>query len=334
MTTGEELESLRPTWNRIEARASELNPFLSWDWQWAWWRSFGAGRQLRCLVVYADSEPLGVAPMFSEAAHPERLLPLGSGELSDHLGLLLVAGSGPRVAPAVLSHLLAGAGWAAAEFHHLPDASEALSSLVAAVGGLPLAHQLGQDAVSPKVELAASFDEFVGERLGKKDRHELRRKLRRMDTEAPGWRCVDDREIGLEPALDHFLRLLRASGPHKERFLTGPVETFIRTAARAMRERGWLRLQLLQAGDRFIAATMGLTSSGTWRLYNSGYDPEQAALSPGLVAVAMGIRVAIGEGCRGADFLRGDEPYKYHLGAVDRPLWRLQVSRDAGGERA
>ena len=65
---------------------------------------------------------------------------------------------------------------------------------------------------------------------------------------------------------------------------------------------------------------------------DSAIDPEQAALSPGLICVAEGIRIAIDEGCQVADFLRGSEAYKYHLGAKDEPLWRLHLTVAEGKE--
>ena len=43
--------------------------------------------------------------------------------------------------------------------------------------------------------------------------------------------------------------------------------------------------------------------------------------------VACYIQRAISLGRKRVDFLRGDEPYKYELGAIDAPIERLLVGR-------
>ncbi len=212
------------------------------------------------------------------------------------------------------------------DLHLLLDSSPALGALRRAARQLELGEELTQQEVSPRVRLGGDFEEFVSGRLNKKDRHELRRKLRRLDSERPDWSLVTEADLGAEDAIEAFFPILRASGPHKVEFLTPDVEAFIRSASRRLHERGWLRVQFIKAEGQLIGATLGFTVSGTWNLYNSGYQPDAASLSPGFLCVSEGIRVAINEGCTTADFLRGNEAYKYHLGAVDEPLWRLQIS--------
>jgi len=329
ITTSDGLRRLRPEWNEVEAAGEPINPFLSWDWQWGWWKVFGADRDLRCLVVSDSDQVLGIVPLQSKSAGRPVWGFGGGAELSDHLGFLFRPSRGAEVAAAALEHLFHSESQespAVLDLHYLLDGSPALEALGQAAEQLEVGQELTQEEVSPQVILDGDFEEYLTQRLNKKDRHELRRKVRRLDSEQPEWSLITQKELGLEAAIDAFFPILRASGPHKAEFLTPEVETFIRSACRSFEERGWLRLQFIKAGGKLTAATLGFTVSGTWHLYNSGYQPEAAALSPGLLCVAEGIRVAIDEGCHTADFLRGSEAYKYHLGAVDKPLWRLRLS--------
>ena len=66
---------------------------------------------------------------------------------------------------------------------------------------------------------------------------------------------------------------------------------------------------------------------GTYLLYNSGYDPEKSALSVGLLNKVFTIQEAIKLDVKEYNFLRGTERYKYHLGASDRSVFDLVVSR-------
>ena len=70
---------------------------------------------------------------------------------------------------------------------------------------------------------------------------------------------------------------------------------------------------------------MGFVYRGKLLLYNSGYDPAENALSPGFVMMGEEVRLAIQQGMSEVDFLRGDEKYKYDLGAKDRQLVHLTV---------
>ncbi|HQU46620.1 MAG TPA: GNAT family N-acetyltransferase, partial [Pirellulales bacterium] len=58
--------------------------------------------------------------------------------------------------------------------------------------------------------------------------------------------------------------------------------------------------------------------------YQSGIDPAALGFEPGRLAMIATLRMAIEEGYRAFDLLRGDEPYKAHWRAHPRPS--LQVS--------
>ena len=62
-------------------------------------------------------------------------------------------------------------------------------------------------------------------------------------------------------------------------------------------------------------------------LYNSGYDPEMSFYSVGLLMNAICLKDAIEQGAVYFDFLRGSEPYKYHLGGKNHTLYQMVVTK-------
>ena len=90
---------------------------------------------------------------------------------------------------------------------------------------------------------------------------------------------------------------------------------------------GISRLYFLEVDGERAATSICFVHGGSQMVYNSGYDPGQRALSVGLINHAFCIKIAIENGIRYFDFLRGNEPYKYHLGAHDRSLYNLVVTR-------
>ena len=83
---------------------------------------------------------------------------------------------------------------------------------------------------------------------------------------------------------------------------------------------------LLLDGER-AASLLCFRYEDTVFVYNCGYDPRFSRLSPGLAVFARVIEEAMSDGYRRFDFLRGEEDYKYRLGAVNQPINRLQVTR-------
>ena len=66
-------------------------------------------------------------------------------------------------------------------------------------------------------------------------------------------------------------------------------------------------------------------SCNEWWLYNSGYDPSYSFYSVGLLLKAQSIHWAIEQGKKKYDFLRGNERYKYDLGAKNLRLYRIEI---------
>ncbi|HUY96207.1 MAG TPA: GNAT family N-acetyltransferase [Verrucomicrobiae bacterium] len=329
LSTGDELPRLRDDWRRLQATVRPLNPFLSWEWQWSWWEGFGSTFSPAWLVFRADAEVRGILPLHRDRAGASSLRIGGGLTLSDHLGFLAAPGWEAEVAAATVEWVAAGPSGGGLDLHFLPEDSPSLVELRAAaqLAGVPVSDV--PEEVSPYLDVPSDFEAYLETGLGKKDRHELRRKRRRLDQEHPGWRAVAHAEVGLDAALDHFFALHRASHPDKAAFLTLENVAFFRGLARRLDEVGWLRIQLLVTADGPVAATFGFTVDRTWYLYNSGYDPAAARWSVGLLCVAEGVRAAIAEGCTRCDFLRGAEPYKYHLGARDRVLHHLRLGSGA-----
>lgn len=321
------MRELRSAWAELELVGAAPNPFLSWDWQWSWWEVFGADYRPRHLVVREGGSVIGVVPLCEAKESPGVLVFAGGPNLTDRLGFLALPGREAEVARATLGWAVEeGAGDVNLDLHFLPEGSATLEALLGQAKEFQLQAIPEPEEVCPGLDLATDFEGYLTNSLNKKDRHELRRKLRRLEQERPGWRMVPAGEVGLAAAVETFLRLLAASGAHKQAFLTESITRFFQLVAQRLDQRGWLRLQILQSGEDDLAGIFAFRVGQTWYLYNSGYDPAFASLSPGLLCVAEGIRGAIAEGCTRADLLRGDEGYKYHLGAVDERLIHLRIT--------
>jgi CelD/BcsL family acetyltransferase involved in cellulose biosynthesis len=186
---------------------------------------------------------------------------------------------------------------------------------------------LAREDVCPQIELPSSWEEYLSTHLDKKQRHELRRKMRRAEDEVKvNWRWVD--AGGFNDGMEAFFRLHKASHPDKEAFMDERMQRFFREVARAALEKDWLRLGVLEYNGESVASYLCFDYGSDRLVYNSGFDLRlYGTLSPGIVLLGYLVRDAIGTGRKRFDFLQGNERYKYDMGARDTEVMRLVVQR-------
>jgi CelD/BcsL family acetyltransferase involved in cellulose biosynthesis len=319
----EELDRLEPEWRELLPRAGMNKLFASPAWLRVWWEVFGEGREMILLSVRRDGELAGIVPLMREDAH---LRFAGDTEICDYMDLIALPGEEEAVLSAALRSL-GEEPWRDLTLWAVPEGSPTIDALrrLAPQHGLSVAVE--REDVCPQIDLPATWEDFVGG-LGKKDRHELRRKLRKLSQggEVELEALVEPADV--EAAFDEFLRLYRESRSDKAAFMTEQMETFMRRMVSAMAAEGRIELIFLTLGGVRTAAVLCFREDGETLLYNSGYDPAYSYLSVGLLSKALALRKAIEEGKRRFDFLRGPEPYKYDLGARDLTVYRCTVRRN------
>lgn len=311
-------------WKGLVARTAFPSPFLSWPWQTAWYGAFGEGRRLSLLGVRDHAgEVVALLSLYEHADGESRFV--GGMDVSDYLDVIAPAGSEEEVWSALLQGR--GASTDVWDLHAIRGGSPTavLLPALAPAYGLTAECQLAERC--PVLDLPGSWDAFLA-RLTSKHRHELLRKMRRLDRELPGTAANSyAAPADVAARLDDFLTLHRGSRTGKARFMDGRMAQFFRTAIVGLAERGMARLWLLERDRRALATFVCLEWPGHVGLYNSGFDVQLAAVSPGIALLGHVVRDAIERGIGRLDFLRGEEPYKLAFGASPEDLYRIRVSR-------
>ena len=312
-------------WNRLVERCRAPVPFATWQFQTAWLRAFAPGPLHLLAAQDGAGEWVGVLPVY-ETPTPEGpvLRLVGGTDIADYLDLIAVAGREEEVWKAALP-ALADLTWRTVDLRPVHAASATpglLAGLTAAAG---LSCRVDVEDRCPVIDLPETWDGYLAGLSGK-DRHELRRKLRRAEAGQPRV------EVARTPAamaalMDGFVALHRRSKVGKARFMDDSMEAFFREFGPALAAAGLAALWMLWLEERPVAALFCLEQAGTVSLYNSGFDPAARAMSPGVVLIARTIEDAITRGFRRYDFLRGEEPYKYEFGAVATDVLRVTLER-------
>ncbi|MBA3877575.1 MAG: hypothetical protein C0498_11715 [Anaerolinea sp.] len=264
----------------------------------------------------------------------------GASYHADYATILANPADLPAVADALVAHLAEATrpagpeqAWDVVDLRRLRCEDPVADALAAAFRRREMAEgwtlNLEREDVCPVATLPAggTFDEYLGT-LDKKERHEIRRKVRRA--EAAG-------EVVLAESADPLADLEAFIDLHQRRWgadgLFPPTEggaqsrVLFRRLFELFGPGGALRLSFLTVGGRRIAAGVHFETADAILYYNAGVDPDARDLSPGVVMVERFLRRALERGQRRMDFLRGDESYKYEWGARDEPIQRLLVRR-------
>ncbi len=318
----EELASLQAEWVELLKQQPEPAPFLHPTWQRVWLEEFQDDRELLLLSVRDDGALVGIAPLLRDGG---RLSLVGHYSICDYMDFVVAPDRSDDFFPALL-HALLEEAWSELELRGLREGSPTLAALPALAQAAGLAVERETEAVAPRVGLAASWDEYLAS-LSKKDRHELRRKLRRLqaagELELRAYTALEE----VETHLPLLLRFMADSRMDKAAFLSEERGRFFHRMAQALAQEGLIRLYELELDGKPVASVLCFDQGGQLFLYNSGYDPEYASLAVGLVSKALCLRDAIESGHHCVDFLRGHEPYKYDLGGKDQTVYRCVVRR-------
>jgi CelD/BcsL family acetyltransferase involved in cellulose biosynthesis len=182
-----------------------------------------------------------------------------------------------------------------------------------------------EDDVTLERDLPDTWEEYL-QILNSKQRHEVRRKLRRLEEAGTiDYRFIENKAL-VSDFMDIFLKQFVESRTDKATFMTAEMDKFFRSMADTIFEVGLLRLSVLELDSIPVAALIAFDYNDVIYLYNSGYDPAYSSLSVGVLSKALCIKDSIERRKKKFDFLKGDEQYKYHLGGQEVRLYKCQIA--------
>lgn len=326
----------RHDWLTLWRAASTRVPFLHPDYLRAWWEHRGGNEWPQaelCVLVARDAAgaPLGLAPLFA-APNPSGqpcLWLLGGIEISDYLDCLILPGHAEAFYAALLERLTAPdvPAWHALDWYNLPSASPTRAALPSAAQARGWA--VAEQPVQPVPAIALPGDmEAYWQMMDKKERQELRRKLRRAEGGEAGltWQVVDTATADLAALAEEFMALM-ALNSDKARFLTPAMRAQFRAIVQAAGQAGFLHVALAHVEGVLAAGYLSFDDGQCLYVYNSALNPRFAGLSAGWVLLGWLIQWCIQRGYRTFDFMRGGEDYKFRFGAVADYVYRLTVTR-------
>ena len=311
-----DFSSLEKLWKKYGRIWKWDNPFVTPPWLKAWHLVFGDGKETLLTLVCNDGKPIGIAPLMVEG--PAARI-IGSADLCDSGDVIIAPDEGKRFFTGLFD-FLESRGITRLVLEPVRQDSIVYSSASGAVRRERWSCTTTPLGQSLELELPGSWQEYL-DRLSSKQRHEVRRKLRRLHesgdivmSDIGGGQAIDE-------AMNRFVELFKQSRKDKAVFMNEKRELFFRRLAAELSAAGMLRLQGISINDVAAAIVFCIEHAGCLYLYNNGYSPEYRATSIGLLSKVLSIRAAIEAQLTTYDFLGGTERYKYQLGGTEIMLY-------------
>ena len=315
-------QEIENEWESVLRDSPENTLFLTSQWQKVWWDTFGDGHTM-CGFTYPESNE--ISAIASLAKFGDTVSFIGSEDTFDYNDFLIRPGHEVGFYQTLLD-CMEEQKFGMLRLVSLRETSPTLQILPDLARKHGYTVEVKEEDVTSGIGLPSTWDEYLS-LLNKKDRHELRRKIRRMDSQTD-WKWYSLSEpTEVNQRLGEFIKLMRQSRADKDEFMTPERERFFYNITQRMSELGLLQLYFLHMDGVTVATSLCFDYGGSRLLYNSGYDPEYAYYSVGLLLNAMCLKDAIEQGLTYFDFLRGPEPYKAHLGGQQRNLYQMVVTK-------
>jgi CelD/BcsL family acetyltransferase involved in cellulose biosynthesis len=304
-------------WGEVAGRSSHAHPFAAPDWHRTLQRHVLSEADYECIVLRHPEGVVGLTYVIRSARDGSVALG-GRQDLVDYFSPVWVEGHGDELADALVAHVLEQ-GCRRLSAPHLDATGGFLAALAPAGERQGFRLSLGETDPVVAMELPGSWDDYLAG-LSSKDRHELRRKRRRLLAAFPSAQVRCSTAATVDEDMDLFIALHTEEESEKGSFLRGWRADFFREMASRLSDDGSLRLAFLEADGEPLAATFGFVDETTYYLYNSTFVRRHHAASPGLFLVSALIQESIERGLRVFDFLKGTENYKFRLGGQLRPM--------------
>ena len=327
------LASYQDQWNHLLQESASHVPFLTFEYQQAWWQTRGGGEwpadsQLVIITAFEGDQLVGVAPLFqaNNILGDPALMFVGAIEVSDFLDFIVKPEHLSEFITGFMDYLL-GEGlphWELLDLYNLLEESPTLKALETEASQRGWDHQQIHLQPAPFIPLPGDYEAYLAS-LDKKQRHEIRRKWRNVETslaEAKFYFVEDPDQ--LEAETQAFIEMM-TQDPNKRDFLTEAMQQHLHNTVQVAFKSGWLQLAFFTLDGIKAAGYLSFTFQERIWCYNSGWDWEYRDYSPGWVLLAHLLEWANENSIKEFDFMRGDEAYKYKFGGIDRHIYRVTL---------
>ncbi|NOY61568.1 MAG: GNAT family N-acetyltransferase [Gammaproteobacteria bacterium] len=323
------------------AQRSEGSVFTTWEWQYSWWKHYGADRQLRILVATDGREVVGILPLYLQAQRSLwlfsrttiRFVGVGGDTSPEYLGPVVAPQRERQVVAGFIDHLLHHMQWDVLSLSDILSGSVMAVALDSYRAQVRLLSRKGLSTTNSYITLPGSWEVFLSS-LHAKRRWRIRNNRRKIAKQFhPRFYVLEDADK-LEQVMDRLIELHHkrwASRSASCAFSSDNYVAFHKDVMRLFFKRGWLKLYCLAIAGQLVAIDYCYCFKGRIYQFQRGFDPDYQRWKPGHVLLEYAIEDSINEGNAVFDFLRGQYKHKEHMTKMKQDALFYEFCRKSVG---
>ena len=319
----ESFDSVSDIWKTVLSRIPRHSIFQTIEWQKTWFSIFHTNNSLNILEISNNNEVIGIAPFMLNG--DKKLTLIGNKDVYDYQDFLIVPNYENEFFKEV-GIFFENINYDLIEINSIPETYATIPFMEKLAKNKEWSFDKSTEDVCPLIELPKDWESYLSI-LNKKDRHELRRKFRRLDDQSNHTIQQLTASVDIENSMEEFFELMSKSGHHKAEFLTPIMKIYFKNLCLELSKENWTRLYFMEIDNKKVSACIAFDYNNIRYLYNSGFDPDYQHLSCGLLLNATSLKHSIEYNFECFDFLRGDESYKYHLGAQNTTIYTIKLMK-------
>ncbi|HCR71957.1 MAG TPA: hypothetical protein DIW23_10975 [Anaerolineae bacterium] len=325
--TIEQFESLREEWNALLFQCVEKDVFLTWEWQFAWWKNIGQWEyQLWILLFHEDEQLIGIAPLMMSQKRKFRfhfrwLENIGNPECDVST---IISIEPQKTISALLRYLQ--------EKRQEWDGLELMEVNATTTGNQEILKTLEDSHYGfwrTKEEhfyiplMGNTWEEYYNQ-LSKNMKHNLKRRMKRI---AEMGTVSFKKYSGNSLTWQDFQTMCKVSEKSNfpDLYKSDNLLSFHKDLLEFMRELGWVQIEMLFIDERPIAFQYGFLFDNKYEDWRGGIDKEFETLAPGKLLMVFSLEERFKLGLRESDFLRGVYSYKTDWNPLSREFTNIQV---------
>ena len=334
INTLDDFESIKGEWNKLLYSIKDKNIFLTWEWNYAWYKHFHTNQNLSILVFEDGGGLHGILPLvrrkyYNRIFEYDVLENMGIPR-SDYSGVI-ISDTSSQISDQIFDLL-----FEYIKKHRLIFRMEELPRNVEinqrlkkrlALNGIFIKEKFMNHC--PYISLHGSWEDYYL-KLSKKLMKDICRRKRKFEREIGELafrKCLNDDM--LENDFNTFLDLQRKKrnrkcykqiGKNKEEFLYDVCQSF--------KANDWLGLSFLEANETAISCDLSFEYNNIFYDYMPAFDPQYSSYSVGTIHLIYILKDLFLRKFNEYDFMRGDEPYKYDWTSSERDNEQIMAYDD------
>ena len=320
-----QFDRLKSAWDAAYSADPHATIFTSWPWLRGWLEMTSHKWLVLAFSPNSDSQYAAFLPLSIDPANG--VLRIAGNSLADHTGFICLPDYSEESIAQFAKYIQCELQWDRFLINEIFDERIDLFLKCFSEGSFDIQEM---DSTScPYIPLPSNWDQYLQDFLGRNTRRNIRRSLTKIKN-STSFHMTHVNRDNLETQIDTLLELWQLRFGIKSEQILNRFRMIFRNCF----ENDRLRLDIYWNGEDPIAAIVEFvdTQKGTLSAWIMGYDAELSKqlgswISPGKMLAWFGIRYAIKNRLQTYDFLRGDEPYKFSLGAKERFNRNVTITR-------